>query len=78
MPIIIYFCQTCATTVYKEGGSEKFKDYYVVHAGTLDAEDAGKKLGLEVEVPDEEYWVKFRAGWVGECKGTKQWNEFAP
>lgn len=50
-----------------------------MQAGTLDAENGkkGKTMGIDVEVPDEEYWTKFRAGWLGPVEGLKQFEEFA-
>jgi hypothetical protein len=79
IPITIYFCGNCATTLYKHGGSEKFKDFFVVQAGTIDPqkEENGEKKGLDVETPDAEYWTDCRAAWLGEVEGMKQFAAFA-
>lgn len=74
--ITITFCGNCATTLYKHGGSTKFEDYYVVQAGTLDADAEGKK-GIDIETPDTEYWTSCRAAWLGEVAGCKQVGGFA-
>ncbi|KAG4438941.1 hypothetical protein IFR05_005567 [Cadophora sp. M221] len=79
LAITLTFCSNCSTALYKHGGSEKYEDYYVVQAGTIDAEEGegGKTMGIDVIVPDEEYWTKFRACWLGPVKGLKQFEEFA-
>lgn len=74
--ITITFCGICATTLYKHGGSVKFEDFYVVQAGTLDADGEGKK-GIDIETPDTEYWTSCRAAWLGEVAGCKQVGGFA-
>ena len=79
LAITLTFCGNCSTAIYKHGGSEKYEDYYVVQAGTIDAEegDEGNIMGIDVIVPDAEYWTKFRACWLGPVKGSKQFEEFA-
>lgn len=73
-PITVHFCGTCATTLWKHGGNEKFDHYWVVQAGTLDAEGKG---GLDVIRPTEEYWTSLRASWLGNLEGMRQFREFA-
>ena len=79
LAITLTFCGTCSTAIYKHGGSEKYEEYYVVQGGTIDAAegDGGQTMGIDVFVPDEEYWTKSRACWLGPMKGLKQFEEFA-
>jgi hypothetical protein len=60
--------------LYKHGGSKRFEEYYVMQAGTLDAEE-GKK-GIDIELPEEEFWTDCRAGWLAPVAGMKQVGGF--
>ena len=83
----VFFCGVCGTTLYKHGGSKRFKKFFVVMWVTLDGEEGGVegdmqgegkgKMGIDIEVPDEEYWKRLRAGWVGPSEGCRQFEGFA-
>lgn len=51
----------------------------MVQAGTLDkrAGEGRDVGGLDVVKPEDEYWTKYRAGWLGEVSGLKQFDGFA-
>jgi hypothetical protein len=78
-PVAVYFCGNCTTMLYKEGGTPKYQDYYVVQAGTLDKRDGeGREVGgLDAVTPEDEYWTMYRAGWLGKVSGLKQFQGFA-
>lgn len=61
------------------GGTPKYQDYYAVQAGTLDKRDReGREAsGLDVVRPEDEYWARYRVGWLSEVGGLKQFEGFA-
>lgn len=60
--VTLYFCQSCSSALFKLVDRPSHINNYVIQSGVLDGEDG--KLGADVEVPDEECYVEFRAQWL--------------
>jgi hypothetical protein len=73
MTLMVYFCENCGSTLYKEGDSDLFKGVIIVQAGTLDDQE----MKLEDVKLGAELYVKHRVGWLGEMKGVAQCQEFS-
>ena len=83
----MYFSVGCvALRCISMGGVRGLRSFLSSLWGTLDGEEIeggegeGRgegKMGIDIEVPDEEYWTRFRAGWVGPPEGCRQFEVFA-
>jgi hypothetical protein len=71
MTLTIYFCETCGSTIYKEGDNEAFSGLKLVQAGTLKDKELVNEGGLGAEL-----YVSERAGWLKGVEGTGQMQTF--
>jgi hypothetical protein len=72
MKITLSFCGDCGNTLCKQADAEAFQGHTIVCAGTLDDDDH-----LKIAQPMGELWVKYRASWLPEIAGAKQYQEFS-
>jgi hypothetical protein len=71
MTLTIYFCDTCGSTIYKEGSADAFKGVKLVQSGTLEDKEEVNKGGFQAEL-----YVSERAGWMGALDGVGQMQHF--
>ena len=68
MTLIIYFCENCGSTIYKEATAKQFEGLVLVQAGTLH--------GAEIPAPGAELYVSTRVPWLKSVGGTGQMLDF--
>lgn len=68
MTLMIYFCENCGSTIYKEATAKQFDGVVLVQAGTLH--------DSELAAPGAELYVSHRAGWLKPVGDTAQMLDF--
>ena len=69
MTVLIYFCENCGSTIYKEGTAKQFEGIVLVQAGTLH--------GAEIAAPGVELYVSERPAWLKPVGDTAQMLDFS-
>lgn len=70
MTLIVYFCPTCGSTIYKEATADAFKGLKLVQAGTLhDKTLLNSGVGAEL-------YVSERATWLAKVDGVAEMTTF--
>lgn len=63
------FCPDCAIVLLKQTEADESRTFYLVQAGTIDADDVKKK-------PDVELWTTRKLGWIEPLAGVEQMSQF--